>query len=1038
MSSKNFAGKALMLGCVFFVTLISTARAQVANVTIEGVVKDQSGAVVPSGSVTATNTQTGLQKAGTTDQDGRYSILGVPPGVYNVQASAQGFATTEQRSRELLVGTTVTIDFALQLSSVTQTVEVTGETTAIDTTQTVVAKVIEPDTLDNLPTISRSFSDLAALSPGVLVSTTASATNGAQAISVGAGTSYQTGYIVDGVITQNSRTNGQILNFAQDWIQEFSLVSQMPPAEFGSASGGFVNAITRSGGNQIHGRIYGYFQNSALNAKPAFATTNPQANLRRVGGMVGGPIKKDKLFYFFGYENWYNNQSIAVVIPTLFLNPAIGITSGTFPQISKTQIGIGKLNYNLNAKHSVWARWNYEYDNNTNVGLATNISPGSASHAWSPVDIYAGAWDWTKSASTLNEVRGNFNRNMLNQMANCKQYLGNYTGPNAGAFGAGAPLGYWSNVSYPQAGGVLNRCVVSGGAEGVSETHIDEMVVHSTGNHAMKFGGEVHVYALNTQTNYRNQADPVVTVNGTTTNIPGPFTFNLATSTPPTLCVAVGPGCASVGDLNSTKPGNLPVSYNVKYQTGQKSYFQAFAYNWYIQDSWRKNDSLTLNIGIRYDIDRGGIGLNQLVPVNSGHNHFHGIYNAVAPRFGFAWTPTKSKNTVVRGGVGVFWDKNTFNIYGAWKSAVFESIQNFNLTASRPTQNPYCFGNNSCANGVVPGIYQEYVQFELAKALSKFALPAFPGVTGGVPNPPDIVTIGTTTLAIPAATFTLGGQAFPSPVGASSDIDPNYKFPGNLQAAGGIAHQFKQFNVSADFNYVYGWYQYIVDDYNVNPIVQSNPAITLPINPAYQTNLVWNNGGFMKDYSLRILATYRDHRGDMANVAYSLGWAYDDTITSFAAGTSAAATNPFNALTDYGPSANDARHILNASGTIHIPFGISFSPIAQVNSGLPYTATTTAAVVAGCPSYYSTCYPVGYTKNSLRGGTTVMLNGRLSKQINLGESRSVTVLAEVYNALNKDNFGTRYVTNVGASNFRSPNGVTTPKRQFQLGFRFDF
>ena len=116
--------------------------------------------------------------------------------------------------------------------------------------------MVNPAYIDNLPTISRAFSDLAALSPGVLVGTTSGTVNNGQSISVNGATAFQTGYIVDGTVTENDRTSGSILNFAQDWIQEFSVISQMPTAEYGQASGGIINAVTRSGSNAIHGRIY--------------------------------------------------------------------------------------------------------------------------------------------------------------------------------------------------------------------------------------------------------------------------------------------------------------------------------------------------------------------------------------------------------------------------------------------------------------------------------------------------------------------------------------------------------------------------------------------------------------------------------------------------------------------------------------------------------------------------------------------------------------------------------------------------------------
>jgi hypothetical protein len=149
--------------------LASSASAQISNATINGTVRDQSGNVVVNATVTATNAQTGIRKGETTDDTGRYTINNLVPGIYEIEAAQTGFATILRHNQELLVGTTITLDFSLPVTSVSQTVEVQAEGPVQQTTQNTVQQIMQTKQLDNLPLVTRSFSDLAALTPGVLV-----------------------------------------------------------------------------------------------------------------------------------------------------------------------------------------------------------------------------------------------------------------------------------------------------------------------------------------------------------------------------------------------------------------------------------------------------------------------------------------------------------------------------------------------------------------------------------------------------------------------------------------------------------------------------------------------------------------------------------------------------------------------------------------------------------------------------------------------------------------------------------------------------
>jgi hypothetical protein len=230
----------------------SSAWAQASNAALNGSVKDQAGSVIAGATVSATNIQSGTQTTNTTDGGGRYTLTNLVPGLYNIEAAQKGFATVVRHNQELLVGTTITIDFSLTISAVDQTVEVQADETTVQTTQNTVQNILETAQVDNLPLITRSFSDLASLTPGVLVGVgTASSAN----ISINNAPVGQTGYLLDGHSNENDFFGGQFVNVAQDWIQEFSVLTNQFPVEYGNAAAGFVSAVTRSGTNNIHGRV---------------------------------------------------------------------------------------------------------------------------------------------------------------------------------------------------------------------------------------------------------------------------------------------------------------------------------------------------------------------------------------------------------------------------------------------------------------------------------------------------------------------------------------------------------------------------------------------------------------------------------------------------------------------------------------------------------------------------------------------------------------------------------------------------------------
>ncbi len=244
------------------------------------------------------------------------------------------------------------------------------------------------------------------------------------------------------------------------------------------------------------------------------------------------------------------------------------------------------------------------------------------------------------------------------------------------------------------------------------------------------------------------------------------------------------------------------------------------------------------------------------------------------------------------------------------------------------------------------------------------------------------------------------------------DIDPNYKNPGTLQGTIGIQHQFSgRLVVSADYVYHYGFHEIISVNNNLALVGTGASAVASVINPNYTTGYQLQSGAFLKAKDLQVKAHYRDHRGDSLQIAYQFGYSNDDSVTNFAISAhNALTTNPFNPLTDYGPSSLDARHTFNASGAINMHWGFQLSPIVSWTSALPYTATSSSqspgsGAAVNCPAYFTKCYPVSngitYSRDSLRGDQFFSVNARLSKTVRVGESRSFSLYFEGFNLTNR-------------------------------------
>ena len=346
-SKKFIMGVAVLVTLLFSLTASVVVQAQVTGATLSGTVSDPSGAVVAGAQVSVKNTATGITRDVTSDSSGFYTAPNLPPADYEVRVSAKGFSTAVQSNLTLAVGAQQQLNFNLKVGETSQTVQVTESAPQVELTSSTLMGQVESKTVLELPLNGRDWTSLATLHPGVNLiqtqmdyATSARGNRGFGAeLTISGQRTTNNNYRLDGISVNDYANSGpgNVIGAALgvDAIQEFSVLTGSFSAEYGKASGGVVNAITKSGSNAFHGDIYEFIRNSALDSRDYFSRSGntPLAVFRRnqFGGAAGGPIIKDKTFIFGDYEGFRQAKGITTVSNVFSENVRNGIIAGHSP-----------------------------------------------------------------------------------------------------------------------------------------------------------------------------------------------------------------------------------------------------------------------------------------------------------------------------------------------------------------------------------------------------------------------------------------------------------------------------------------------------------------------------------------------------------------------------------------------------------------------------------------------------------------------------------------------------------------------------------
>jgi hypothetical protein len=415
------AGRACVLATLAFLVGVLGlaprvfAQTDVTTSRISGSVEGADGGALPGVTVVASNTETGLQVTGVTDEKGFYRLLNLPTGTYNVEASLDGFVPATANSVRLLLGSTPTLNFTLQSSSVSETITVTSELPLVEPTNTAVGTTIQQEQIEALPVAGRDFRNLVLLTP----QTRFDSERGNLSISGQRG--INTNVTVDGVDYNDSFFGGTVggaegrapLSISQESIKEFSVITNGASVEFGRSGGGFVNVITKSGTNNLHGSGFYYNQPQSLISDFANGQKPADQKKQQYGASVGGPILKDKLFYFLSYDKQKQNVAIPIISSVLDADifaryPSLSSPS-QFIQSRDGSVLFGRADWQINPSNRVMLRSNnakYTGENGTSNSPSraesNNGTEGLDSKSW--VGSYSGQW----GANLLNDL--NLNR----------------------------------------------------------------------------------------------------------------------------------------------------------------------------------------------------------------------------------------------------------------------------------------------------------------------------------------------------------------------------------------------------------------------------------------------------------------------------------------------------------------------------------------------------------------------------------------------------------------------------------------------------
>jgi len=910
----NRARELVCLSALLLVGVLLTAspvRAQLPTATLNGIVTDPKDLAVAGAKVALTNQATGVKRGTTTGDAGQYVFVELPAGDYTLRVESTSFATAEVKDIRLGVGRASTVDVKLSLAKLSEVVTVTGGEVQVQLTQSEVQGLVTAATVENIPLNGRNFLELAFLIPGNRPATNFDPTKTNTLEVSSAGAFGRGGNIsVDGGDNNDEVVGGTLANFPEDGVAEFQIATNKFTAEVGRSGSSIINIITKSGTNKLHGSGFFFFRHKALQGLPAVfdrRQATPHFAREQVGGSIGGPIKRDRAWWFVSSE--YRDQGHAVPVGVRDFT-ANQVTGGSAAAFVHDYLLTGRTDFRLTDNDSLAVR--YSFNRSLDIDNGSLRRPqGTAANRQSSLNRFSSLLaNWTRSVSPR----------LINSLIFHADWFLN----SIPAFIPDDPittpagLAKGNEIRFPSLQDGANFRIPQ--STKFNRYQIRDTLNWVVGKHTLRFGGEYQ--HLNTFALF---------------DLFGSGSIFLTEGFAGDICRKGGVSVALCDRNQDGVVNDLDIPIAIALRSAAPSrppivpFYPNTYFGTYVQDDWQLLPNLTLNLGLRWEFDDivgDASNLHPCASLTTADNTCEFIENILGthsgrdfkqfgPRVGFAWDPLKRGQTVIRGGYGIYYDRVVTEV------PLLELLLNGRILPLA------AFNGSACHNAFGGAV------------VSCSATPV-PGTTQPVFN------TGTPTLAAP---FSGSGAVFGIGI---NHIAHNAKHPYTQQFTLGLQQQFaKNWIISADGIHNFG--QRFVLGRLLRSTTSTSPLISCPngFDPCTVTDpltgrsdQVTNIESSAKSWYDALLASLQKRPtggpnfrwGFNANYTLSktFNFSNDDQI-------------PFNGAEDavnlifrsnnlrlekgYAPT--DERHRFVFYGIFDVPWKITISPIWTISSHVP-------------------------------------------------------------------------------------------------------